>query len=54
MLKILKATNEKVRIMLLVFFDIVMVQIAAALAIYIRYDFNFSGIPEKYWNEILL
>lgn len=54
MLKILKATNEKVRIMLLVFFDIVMVQIAAALAIYIRYDFNFSGIPEKYWDEIML
>lgn len=53
MLKILKATNEKVRIALLIFFDMVIVQIASALAIYIRYDFEFAGIPTEHWEEML-
>ena len=35
MLKILRATSEKVRIMLLILFDILAVQIASFLAIYI-------------------
>lgn len=53
MLRILRATNQRVRIMLLIFFDILMVQIASALAIYIRYDFNFSDIPAEHWESML-
>ena len=53
MLRILRATNQRVMIMLLIFFDILMVQIASALAIYIRYDFNFSDIPAEHWESIL-
>ncbi len=43
----------RLRAILLILTDVVVIQIASFLAIYIRYDFHFGGIPIKYFEVLV-
>lgn len=48
-----KLNSRRRRILVVLFYDIVMIQIASFLALWVRYDFQFSAInPDFMWNLI--
>ena len=52
--KLVKSRAYKTRLALLIIFDIMLVQFASFMALYIRYDFKFQDVDTNYLHSILI
>ena len=41
------------RRILLIIFDVLIIQLACYLSIYLRFDFHFADVPTEFWEGIL-